>query len=305
MKRRHRIHLTTSALAAALALLSSSPSLAQDQKSLRMAFEGKRVILKIDMPATNSGVDVWPGRDMPVKFPDVAKLIKANGIAIRAGEEQMVTKVHLVRNHIEFQLGGGGYGTFADLVSSPYQAPALSQGETAEERDLKDRIRTTSDPRAKRNLERRLSDMQRQRQAENASAQAQVAQANLAAEAEVRERRLAAGSRFNIRWDKTVPPEAMTPEGVMAALAEYVDFSPMDGAAASPPAPGGPGAGVVALQKGMTVEEVEQLLGPAKTVVTDDAAGLEIMTRTYDHPEHKVVAKFASGVLVDFAITPH
>jgi hypothetical protein len=29
------------------------------------------------------------------------------------------------------------------------------------------------------------------------------------------------------------------------------------------------------------------------------------MTRTYEHPDHKVVAKFASGVLVDFAITPH
>jgi hypothetical protein len=60
----------------------------------------------------------------------------------------------------------------------------------------------------------------------------------------------------------------------------------------------------VALKKGMTVQEVEQLLGPAKTVDTDEAGGLEIMIHTYEHPDHQVVAKFASGVLVDFAITP-
>jgi hypothetical protein len=60
----------------------------------------------------------------------------------------------------------------------------------------------------------------------------------------------------------------------------------------------------VALKKGMTVQEVEQLLGAAKAVDTDEAGGLEIMIHTYEHPDHQVVAKFASGVLVDFAITP-
>jgi hypothetical protein len=40
------------------------------------------------------------------------------------------------------------------------------------------------------------------------------------------ERRVpAAGSRFNLRFDRNVPPEALTPEGVMAVLENYVDFS--------------------------------------------------------------------------------
>lgn len=305
MNRTFRMQITTGLLSAILALVLAAPALAQNEKALKKAFEGKRVVLKIDMPATNSGVDVWPERDLPVRFPEVAKAIKANGIAIRAGEEEMVTKVHVVKNHIEFQLGGGGYGTFSDMLSSPYQPPAIQQGETAEEFDLKQEIRTTTDAQEKRRLERRLRDLQRQRQADNSAAQAQVAQANIAAEAEIRERRMAAGSRFNIRWKDEVPRDARTPEAVMAALAEYVDFSPMGGPAAEPGAPAGPGAGVVALQKGMTIEEVEALLGPAKSAKTDDSSGLEVMTRTYDHPDHKVVAKFVSGVLVDFAITPH
>jgi hypothetical protein len=81
----------------------------QHQAALKRSFEGKRVILKIDMPATKAGVDVWPGRDMPVDFPRVTKGIKANGTAITAGENQMVTEVPLVKNHIEFHPGGGGY----------------------------------------------------------------------------------------------------------------------------------------------------------------------------------------------------
>jgi hypothetical protein len=305
MNRKYRVKLNSGLLAAAAALLVASPTLAQDETALKRAFEGKRVILRIDMPATKDGVDVWPARELPVDFSQVANRIRGNGIAIRAGEEQMVTKVHLVRNHIEFQLGGGGYGTFADQLSSPYQPPPIPQGETPEERRLKTEIATTNDSRTRRELERQLGELQQQRQADNAAAEARYAELNLAAEAEVRERRLAAGSRFNIRWDKSVPEEARTPEAIMAALAEYVDFSPMSGAAAEPAAEPGPGAGVVALRKGMTIAEVEALLGPARTVETEESAGLEIMTRTYEHPEHKVVAKFASGVLVDFAITPH
>jgi len=217
----------------------------------------------------------------------------------------MITKVHVVKNHIEFQLGGGGYGTFSDLLSSPYQPPPIYQGETAEERDLKQQIRTTADSQEKRRLERRLRDLERQRQADNSTAQAQVAQANLAAETEIRERRMASGSRFTIRWKDEVPREARTPEAVMAALAEYVDFSPMGGGVAAAAEAAGPGAGVLDIRKGMTVEEVEALLGPAMSAKSEENAGLEIMTRTYDHPDHKVVAKFAGGVLVDFAITPH
>lgn len=296
---------TTALLAVAGALLLAAPLGAQDETALRKAFEGKRVVLKIDMPATSEGVDVWPGREIPVEFPTVAARIKASGVAVRTGEEQMITKVALVRDHIEFHLGGGGYGTFADLLSSPYQAPPIPQGETAEERRIKAEIATTKDPDVRRSLERRLAELQRQRQADNAAAERQAAEMNRAAAAEERERRLAAGSRFNIRFGRAVPAEARTPEAIVAALGEYVDFSPMGGPGVAPAEPAGPGAGVVALRKGMTVAEVEQLLGPARAVDTDTASGLEIMTRTYHHPEHKVVAKFASGVLVDFAITPH
>jgi beta-glucosidase-like glycosyl hydrolase len=45
------------------------------------------------------------------------------------------------------------------------------------------------------------------------------------AQQDLERRVLAAGSRFNLRFDRNVLPEALTPEGVMAVMENYVDFS--------------------------------------------------------------------------------
>jgi hypothetical protein len=84
--------ISVAGVVAGAIVLVSVPMRAQDETALKQAFEGKRVILKIDMPATSKGVDVWPERDLPVEFSDVANRLKSNGIAIRTGEAQMITK---------------------------------------------------------------------------------------------------------------------------------------------------------------------------------------------------------------------
>jgi hypothetical protein len=281
------------------AVLLSTPALAQDEDALRRAFEGKRVVIKLEMPGTSTGVDVWPVQDPSVEFPKLAKHLKKHGTAIRAGDEVMVTKVHIKKSHIEFQLGGGGYGTFADGLSGPERSSAVQQGRTSEEKDLKAQIKATRDREKKRDLERRLRDLERQRAADNSRSQAEAAQTNNAAAAAERDLRVAGGSRFNIRWDDGVPADYMTPEGIMEALDAYIDFSSMKGGAQGAPA----ATGVAALKKGMSVPEVEAALGPAGGIREEEAAGLKITVRTYELPEYQVVAKFASGILADFTIS--
>ena len=97
----------------------AAPLRAQNEAVLRQAFEGKVVTVKIDMPATQQGVDVYPLDQMPVDFREVAQRLKDNSTALRIGQQVMVTKVVVKKNsHIEFQLGGGGYGTFGDKTST-------------------------------------------------------------------------------------------------------------------------------------------------------------------------------------------
>ena len=275
---------------------------AQNEAALRGAFEGKTVALRIDTPATSAGVDVHPLDATPVDFREVAQRLKDNGTAIRIGQQMMVTKVVVKKNsHIEFQLGGGGYGTLGDWATNGSEVSAVAAGETKEEKQLRDRIKRTSDRDEKRRLERELDGLRSARERENARASAEAQQANLARENTIRSRRAESGSRFNIRYRDGIPAEALTPDGVMRALAAYVEFPGAATAAAPPAATKG---GVAALRKGQTVAEVEALLGPAATAAEVKDGSMMVTKRTYRHEGLQVVASFVSGVLIDFAITP-
>ena len=101
------------ALAGALLLGLAAPATAQSdariEDALRTSFEGKRVTLKIDMPATVAGVDIRPGTARPLDYKVYGDRIKSSGTAIRAGESVIVTLVHVKSDLIEFQLAGGGF----------------------------------------------------------------------------------------------------------------------------------------------------------------------------------------------------
>jgi hypothetical protein len=101
-------------LAFALALAAPDMLAAQDERALRQYFEGRQVVLKLDMPGTENRVDVYPESAQPLDYPDYAGRLKKYGTALRSGESTIVTKVKVKDKLIEFQLAGGGYGTFGD-----------------------------------------------------------------------------------------------------------------------------------------------------------------------------------------------
>src|SRR5262245_3600915 len=134
-----RISILASITVGALIALTL-PLHAQTEAVLRQAFEGKVVAVKIDMPATQRGVDVYPLDAMPIDFREVAQRLKDNSTALRISQQVMVTKVVVKKNsHIEFQLGGGGYGTAGDNTST--DVAVVSQGETKAEKALRDSIK--------------------------------------------------------------------------------------------------------------------------------------------------------------------
>lgn len=273
---------------------------AQDEAALRRAFEGQSVVLKIDMPGTSSGVNVYPDRDMPVEFPDVATKLKKYGTAIRSGDAVMVTKIRVKDDLIEFQLGGGGYGTFGDAMGEGSGGGATEVGETPAEKALRDSIRHESNSGTKRRMQRDLDALRSTRERENSQARSAAAQAEEIRQSNLRGRRIEGGSRFNIRFRGGVPAEALTPDGLRALLSRYVDF----GGAALAPVQAAASGSAGALRKGLTLEEVERLLGPAVTASESDDCALHVMTRTYRKDGQRTTARFVSGVLVEYTITP-
>lgn len=271
---------------------------AQEGARLREAFEGRNVLLKIDMPATKDGVDIYPERSTPLEFRTYQHRIKNYGVAVRQGESIMVTKVLIKEKLIEFQLGGGGYGTFGDetgsSVSSTYQSKSKA------ERDVENQLKTASGDQ-RRSLERQLDSMRRDRERMNTLAQAEAAQVREMAKARIEQKRKEGGSRFNIRFEAGVPASAATPEGIMAALAQHVDFgveSPRPVAAVPQPAP--MRGGLPILRKGMSRGEVDSMLGTPIDVTERNEGTIRVTTAVYDVSGVTGKVDFANGVLLKF-----
>jgi hypothetical protein len=103
----------------------------------------------------------------------------------------------------------------------------------------------------------------------------------------------------------------------MRALAQYVDFGAAgsalsSGATASSgtsgqtfaPATGARPVTPTSIRKGLLLEEVEAILGPAATASETKEGALTVLKRSYRKDGQKISASFVNGVLIDFAITP-
>ena len=285
----------------AITLLAQTAQ-AQNESALRQAFEGKVVTVRIDMPATSKGVDVYPLDPMAVDFREVAQRLKDNSTSLRIGQQVMVTKVLVKKNsHIEFQLGGGGYGTLGDNTADGSGINAVNQGETKAEKALRDSIKKAQGPTKRKQFEKELASLRSERERENARAEAEAKQAQSVMEANLRAKRAESGSRFNVRYRNGIPSDALTPDGLKRALAQYVDF----GAAVSSVSSGSTNArsAVTSIRKGLLLEEVEALLGPAATADESKEGTLILVKRTYRKDGQKILAKFVNDVLIEYAIT--
>ena len=88
----------------------------------------------------------------------------------------------------------------------------------------------------------------------------------------------------------------------MQALAEYVDFAPIVAERAPEPAPRAESPRGD-LRKGLTVDEVDALLGRPDAITKRSEGTLKVSTSTYRSRDRAVTAEFVEGVLIRFTIT--
>jgi hypothetical protein len=276
---------------------AASPLMAQSEEQLRNYFEGKSVIVKLEMPGSEDGVDVYPDRAQMIDFPRHASRLKDFGTSLKRGQEVLITKVKVKKDLIEFQLGGGGYGTFGDDASPYISVPSAPK--TTREKNLEKDIKVTKDPKLLRQMKEELDELRKEREREDARNRAEAEQARQVKEANIRQRRAESGSRFNIRYKPVVPSEAVTPEGIMAALAEYVDFAPLGGGVkASGVSAGKPDD----LRKGLTADQVDALLGRPESISQKMEGTLSVSISSYRKDARTISAEFVEGVLVRYTI---
>jgi len=285
--------------------LAAWPVSAQNEGALKSFFEGRHVTLRIDMPGTSDGVNLYGDASRPVDFGEYKDNLKKYGAALHAGQSATVTLVKIKKDLIEFHLDGGGYGTFGDDTSTSVYMPLLEKSDR--EKELERKLREENDKERQRNLERELDELRDHRERDNRRIAAEREQAEAQKVEQLAERRLAGGSRFNIRYHDRVPA-GVGPDDVMAALGQFVEFQASGGSALAP-APLPPAAlppasaDLTGLRKGMARAELERQLGRPMEASPHTVGDVTITTLVFVVGDQRVSADFVEDVLVRYTIS--
>lgn len=289
--------------AAAILLALAPPAAAQNEDALRSAFEGKRVTLRIDMPGTSDGVDVRADANRAIDYQRYGDRLKTYGTSIRAGDRAVVTLVKVKKDLIEFQLSGGGFGTFGDDTSTSVSIRSIEKSKR--EKELEGRVKDESDSRRRRELREELEELRDRRERENRRIDIERARAEELKRERIAGERLRGGSRFNLRYSEAVPA-GIRPEEVVAALAEFVDFAPAgfpvptDSRSVTPPLAS---TGDVLPRKGMSRADAERAFGRPVEVSDSREGRVTVTTLVFVGDEQRITAEFVDDVLVRYTIT--
>ena len=309
-----------SRLPVSLALLSlaAGPALAQNETALKNAFMGRQVAIRVDMPASHKGVDLRFDKDVPFDLKENGDRIREHDASLQSGDVIQVTYIKVKGDLIEFHLGGGGFNWFSDTTTKS----TTSSSKTVREQDLEKEIKLETDKNRKRDLERDLDDLRRDREARDRRANREVEEYNAKARERDMERALKSGSRFNLRFKKHVPADALTKEGFERYLDPWVDFSGRGTRRTASPASSSSASSSSAnsarsssssssisrapqnrdWKKGTPRREMEDALGKARrerSCPGDNA--LECKIATFEDGSDEVEATFVEGVLVRYS----
>lgn len=285
-------------------VLLSGAALAQGG-SLQNAFLGREVEVKIDMPGTQQGVDLNFSSGQPLDWRTYSQRIKGFGIAIRKGDTPTVTSIVVKKDRIEFQLDGGGYGTFWDDTS---RVMPRMIGKSNYERQLERDFQSETDPRKKDQIRRELDRERARREREQWSENSRAQIADQIKQSEIASKRTQGGSRFNLRWNGSIPEADLTPEAVMQRLSPWVEFRGLKDsrnvlAQDAPAPPPLPSNSPVQLQRGMRKSAVEQMLGKGDLLTENKSGdGLTSSEWRYTTQDNYVDVTYVEGVLVRYAI---
>jgi hypothetical protein len=301
----------------ALVFAGLASAAAQNPDALSPFFEGKQVMVKIDMPGSQKGIDLYPGRPQPLDAKSYGDRLKDFGVSLRNGDTAMVTKVKVSKDNVEFQLAGGGFGTAMDNSdTSVHFTPADKSGR---EKEVENQIRNEGDPDRRRSLQRELDRVRSDRERRDSYDRARAEDDAAYRTQQVAIKRQQGGSRFNIHVDARKMGDSLTPQVVQDALVQYVVFPGEPGDPSAGGHPAGAGSGVApgliardpdqgvdqaqALKKGMSREQVEGMFGKALQANDRSENGLTITSCVFEGRDERVQADFVNGVLVRYSVS--
>lgn len=196
--------------------------------ALKRYFEGKQIIVKMDMPGTKGGVDLYPDRsDKLFDYDKHYKKLRDNGISIRNGDRTTITKIEFDDKTVEVHLDGGGFGSNSDynrVGPTPTYPTAIPK--TKREIDLEAQLKTETDKSKLRYIRSELDYERNRREEANRRNRQRYDEDTRERNYRIEQERLRGGSRFNLNF-KNLDPKTLTPDDIKRYLEKYADLSEM------------------------------------------------------------------------------
>jgi len=289
------MNLMRSRLAVFILLICVSSYLcAQSEDALREYFEGRTVVLKQDLPASKTGMDVYPDSSSTTNA-DYNRRIKQFGVAMRRNQSVPLTSLRVRDKSIELQLGGNGAQDASD--NSP--APSVAVDKSPRERSLERDLERETDPERQAKMQQELDSLRKQRLREDARLKAALAQ--LGTNSEDLGRAASAVSRINLVFPSGVPEQALSPDYVRSALRNWIDFTPAERSSPpSLPATEDTSSSPAGLHKGTTEAELLRLFGDPVKREAGTEGDLRVEVLTFKRDGNTLEATMVEGVLVRF-----
>ena len=209
----------------------------------------------------------------------------------------LITKIRVKEKNLEFQLGGGGYGTAGDDTDTSVSAVTVPKSRY--EKDLEEKVKRETDARRKKELQDELNYERRQRERENERHRIAAEEASEIKKERIARQRLEGGSRFNIWYDPRVPVAGVTPSEIRELLAEYLDF----GGRSEPSRMPINDNAILQLRKGMMRAEVLAIFGTPLKTSEKGSGDTKILVLFYQLGERDIQTEFVADVLVRYVIT--
>ena len=192
------------------------------EAKLNQELQGKTVTVKIDMPATNKGIDVAVGRARSIDADKYQKRLKTYGTAIPNGRSAVVTRISLTGNRISVELDGGGAADvdMTELVGPKPEGTTVN-GSTESRARMRVNAPNAASDKDNYNNTLRYESAKRKKE-DQARLSAYYAKRDLAIE-NARKTAFKQGSRFVITVEKA-DASLVTADELKRLLTDYVVF---------------------------------------------------------------------------------
>jgi hypothetical protein len=283
-------------LGASLLFISANVC-AQSEADLRDYFEGRTVVVKQDLPASKSAIEIYPDSPSPINYAEYSRRIKQFGIAFRRNQSVPLTSVRVNDRSIELQLGAT-VGAGAD-DGSPAASVAVEK--SPRERSLERDVERETDPELLAKMQQELDALRKQRQREDARLKAALAQ--LSNGSDNRQSIPNAVAHIDLVFNGGVPARALNPDYVKSALKNWLDFNAAERPSPPPPPPvvsSDDNASPYGLRKGMTEAEIVRLFGEPVKRESSTQGDLRVDVLTFKRDGTTLEATLVENVVVRF-----